>query len=233
MEVASEGGERLGTRRPGSRPRVERSRRRCLGRASCARPTHRLHRALAPRSQLTRSRRARGGFSSSSFASSSSLASSLPPSPPPLPPPLSPPPAAQPPPPPPLPLPLGHPGPCRVPGRRRLRCGPLDPEPTESELVGQTDGRTVVQIPRAERSAAAAPGGPASGEPGSPPEHREGKRHSGCSFLAWLPGEASEHTQDAKLSRSRVDHSANHVDVHLLQMGFGTSGLSVEFSPSR
>ncbi|XP_059951506.1 WAS/WASL-interacting protein family member 3-like [Mesoplodon densirostris] len=65
----------------------------------------------------------------------------LPPSPPPLlPPPLSPPPPPQPPPTsPPPPFPPGHPGPCRVPERRRLRCGPLDPEPAEPELGGQTD----------------------------------------------------------------------------------------------
>nr|XP_054098214.1 uncharacterized protein LOC128929182 [Callithrix jacchus] len=62
-------------------------------------------------------------------------------SPPPLlPPPLSPPPPPQPPPPPPpAPLPPGHPGPCRVPGRHRLCCGPLNPESAAPKLVGQTD----------------------------------------------------------------------------------------------
>lgn len=34
-----------------------------------------------------------------------------------------------------------------------------------------------------------------------------------------VAGEASEHTQEAKPSRGRVDHSANHMNVHLPQMG--------------
>nr|XP_021532627.1 formin-like protein 3 [Aotus nancymaae] len=106
-------------------------------------------------------------------------------SPPPLlPPPLSPPPPLQPPPPPPpAPLPPGHPGPYRVLGRRRLCCGPLNPERAAPKLVGQTDR----QIPHVQRSAAAAPRGPASGEQGSPREHGEGSSQAGCTPQLKIP----------------------------------------------
>nr|XP_058155461.1 ESX-1 secretion-associated protein EspI-like [Dasypus novemcinctus] len=116
---------------------------------AAARRAARPFRAFAPRCWLTRSAGARCGFSSSSFTSSSSsdvfssssssfcFSSSF------LPPPLSPPPPPRPPPPPPPPpLPPGHAGPCRVPDPRRLRRGPLDPEPAAPKLVGQTDRQT-------------------------------------------------------------------------------------------
>ncbi|TKC48555.1 hypothetical protein EI555_016236, partial [Monodon monoceros] len=106
----------------------------------------------------------------------------LPPSPPPLlPPPLSPPPPPQPPPTsPPPPFPPGHPGPCRVPERRRLRCGPLDPEPAEPELGGQTD--TLMHIFLAPSAMPLLP--PAGAGQGSRnrPGSTRGPKDTGCSI---------------------------------------------------
>ncbi|XP_046508793.1 putative protein TPRXL [Equus quagga] len=146
-DFASEGGRRLGTRRPGSGPRVERSRRRCLGCASGARQAARPLRALVPRSRLSRSRGARCSFSSASFAASSafsffsssssssssfflssSSSSSFPTSS------LSATASSST-----ATTPSGAPRSLQSPGRRRLGCSPLDPEPAEPELVGQTD----------------------------------------------------------------------------------------------
>ncbi|XP_053439496.1 uncharacterized protein LOC128581137 [Nycticebus coucang] len=156
--AASEGSERLGTRRPGSGPRWN-----GVGAAAWAVPpasrkAARPLRALAPRSQLTRSRGARCGFSSSfasstssgfffssssSFFSSSSSSSSS------------------------FPTssrsatassftttsttttPSGAPESLQSPGPRRLRCGPLDPEPAAPKLIGQTDKRTTFLTPNA------------------------------------------------------------------------------------
>ncbi|XP_047410362.1 putative protein TPRXL [Sciurus carolinensis] len=70
--AASEGGERLGTRRPGSGPRVERSRRRCPGRASCRPPGPPTSSCLRPALRAHSLPRRPLRLLSSSFASSSS-----------------------------------------------------------------------------------------------------------------------------------------------------------------
>ncbi|XP_057164577.1 serine/arginine repetitive matrix protein 2-like [Ursus arctos] len=142
-------------------------------------PGPRPRRAFSPRSKLTRSRGAGCGFSSSSFASSSSFgllssfsssssssssfssssssSSSFPTS---------------------SPsatassftttTPSGATGSLQSP-----RPAPPLLRPPGSR-TGGTDGQTDTQIPRAQLSVAADPRGPASGKLGSPPEHREG-----------------------------------------------------------